>query len=708
MKTTPFILLIIITLFLAIATFAERRFGTPFVLHHIYGSWWMLTLWAAMLSFAFMLIINKLFKKRKPAFALHFSFAVILAGAFVSFLTSEQGQIHLREDGLSESDIRIPFSLTLNRFELNYYTGTTTPMDYTSHLTLNDGEKKEDVLISMNNIFKYKGFRFYQASYDKDLKGTILSVSYDSVGITITYTGYLMLLLSMLWILFNAKGRFRSLLKSLSISVLLLLPFVSQAQRTMTRDEAQAFGKLSMFYNGRIVPIDTYAQDFTVKITGKSSYRNFNAVQVLAGFIFFPEEWQEEPLIKIKNREIRRFLCNNEVCGKRLRLSDFFYSGVYKLINSGISEEDKGVREADEKAGLLLTQSSGSTMTIFPQGNRWFSMTDDLSLANAEDSLLIAKVLWMLTDFLQKEDHVAAMDLLSKISVFQHRRVETGVISDTKTAVEIFYNRLHTADILFKINIAAGLFAFVFFIWGILTGKGNKLIDNILLLLLVFSFLFLFFTLALRWYISGHIPLSNGFETMLFAAWSISLITIILHKKSKIFTVAGLLLSGFILLVASLGAMNPQITKLIPVLMSPWLSIHVSLLIISYSLLGFIMFNGIVAIILRFTTKDSEQHVRKLQIISQILLYPALFTLTTGIFIGAIWANVSWGRYWGWDPKEVWALVTLLVYSLAMHVQSLPVFRKPLFFHGFAILAFLTVLMTYFGVNLFFGGMHSY
>jgi cytochrome c-type biogenesis protein CcsB len=691
---------------LAIATFAERSFGTSFVLHHFYGSWWMITLWAAILASAFFLCINKLIKNRKSTFMLHLSFGVILAGAFVSYLTSERGQIHLREGGWTESGIIIPFSLTLNKFELEYYEGTTTPMDYVSHLTLNEGGGGIEVTVSMNNIFKFKGFRFYQASYDKDLKGTVLSVSYDPWGIAITYSGYFLLFLSMLRILFNKKGRFRALLKSLAVICLFFTPFISQAQRTLTEEEAQTFGRLSMFYNGRIVPIDTYACDFTKKITGKSSYKGFNAVQVLAGYIFFPEEWQEEPLIKIKDREIRQFIRNGS--GNRLRLSDFFNSGIYKLSNSGFSERHKGMREADEKVGLILVQSAGATMKIFPQGNRWYSMTDDLYSVEDEDTLFISKVLYMVSDLLQKEDHHSVIDLFNKISVYQHKKVEHGSISDSKTQKEILYNRLHAAEILFKINLVLGVFAFVFFIWEILSGRNNKPLNSVLLLQLIFSFIFLSITLALRWYISGHIPLSNSFETMMFAAWFIILITIISNKKSKIFAVAGLFLSGLILLVASLGAMNPQITKLVPVLMSPWLSLHVSLLMISYSLFGFMMFNGIAAITIRLTVKNSDRYIEKLQLISQILLYPALFTLTAGIFVGAVWANVSWGRYWGWDPKEVWALVTMLVYSLAMHTQSLPAFRKPLFFHVFSILAFLTILMTYFGVSLFFGGMHSY
>ncbi|MDR0573307.1 MAG: cytochrome c biogenesis protein CcsA [Tannerella sp.] len=202
--------------------------------------------------------------------------------------------------------------------------------------------------------------------------------------------------------------------------------------------------------------------------------------------------------------------------------------------------------------------------------------------------------------------------------------------------------------------------------------------------------------------------MSNGYETMIFISWCIMIITILFGRKSEFIPSMGLLLSGFALLVATLGATNPEITQLVPVLQSPWLSIHVSLIMISYSLFGFMMFNGITALILYFTSGKSRGYIIRLWKISRIISYPALFTLAAGIFVGAVWANVAWGRYWGWDPKEVWALITMLIYSLAMHDQTLKIFRKPIFYHIFTIVAFLSIIMTYFGVSYFFGGMHSY
>ena len=385
-----------------------------------------------------------------------------------------------------------------------------------------------------------------------------------------------------------------------------------------------------------------------------------------------------------------------------------FNAGIYKLTYANFPEQHKGIREVEEKVSLLMSQSTGSTLAAFPQGNHWYSCTDDLSDVQNEDTLFISKVFLMIRETIEQEEHEMTANLFEKISVYQHKRAEADAISSTKTKVEIFYNKFDAASILFKVNIGMGILAFVAFIWGFLTGRKKRIFRSLAYIQIIHSMAFLSLSVGLRWYISSNVPMANGYETMVFVAWCIMVITILFGRKSDAIPSMGLLLSGFALLVASLGSMNPSITQLVPVLQSPWLSIHVSLIMVSYALFAFMMFNGITALILKFTSAHSEDYVIRLQKISQIILYPALFTLAAGIFVGAVWANVSWGRYWGWDPKEVWALITMLVYSFAMHSQSLKRFRNPIFFHVFTIVAFLSIIMTYFGVNLLLGGLHSY
>lgn len=201
--------------------------------------------------------------------------------------------------------------------------------------------------------------------------------------------------------------------------------------------------------------------------------------------------------------------------------------------------------------------------------------------------------------------------------------------------------------------------------------------------------------------------MANGYETMLLLAWFVQLLTLIVCLKNKLVLTFGFLLAGFFLLVAHLGQLDPQITPLMPVLASPLLSVHVSIIMMSFALLSLTFICGLTALISRLFGADDEA-LMALRRLSLLFLYPALTTLGIGIFIGAIWANVSWGQYWSWDPKEVWALITFMTYGIVVHTHTLPLFRRPLPYHWFVTLAFLTILMTYFGVNFFLGGMHSY
>ena len=251
--------------------------------------------------------------------------------------------------------------------------------------------------------------------------------------------------------------------------------------------------------------------------------------------------------------------------------------------------------------------------------------------------------------------------------------------------------------------------AFVYYCYCLSSRTGvNKKVSMSAVLVLYTVFFYLTVVIALRWFVSGHIPLSNGFETMQFMSWSVVGLSLLLHKRYSMLLPFGILLCGLTLMVSMIGESNPRITQLVPVLSSPLLSIHVAVIMLAYSLFAFVMLNGVTAIILYARSRDNLIPIERLQIISQIILYPAVFGLAIGIFVGAVWANISWGRYWSWDPKETWALITLLVYSLALHPESLPLFQKPLFFHVFTVLSFLIVLMTYFGVNFALGGMHSY
>lgn len=663
-KTIFIITFVFIIGLLGYATFMEQAQGSLFVAEKVYHTWWFFALWAFLALLSVIIICQQRLWRRTAVFMLHCSFLVILAGAATTFITAHEGEIHLRAHISDNSymikgtgEIRqLPFErFELDNFQIDYYPGTQAPQDFVSqiHYTTNEKEKGT-VSISMNHIFQYQGYRFYQFSFDPDQQGTILTVRYDPWGTPLTYFGYAMLALSILLVLFNRKEEFMRLLRhpllqkgALTISMLVCLtPLSTQARSipTINQEKAEKMARMPIIYNDRVAPLSTLAHDFTQKLYGKSSYKGLCAEQVLYGWLQRPEVWKDEPMLKIKDASLRQQL---GIEGKYAKLSDLFDGENYKLqafIVKG--QESKAVRELDEKVGIILMLTNGSLI-----------------------------------------------------------RPAKGVdISERKFSAEIFYNNFPFVKILFMLNLTMGLLTFL------LLMMPRKTTFYVLLrfstVILWAAFLVLVFGYTLRWYIGGRIPLGNGYETMLFLALSIMAFTMVMYHRLTYLIPFGFLLSGFTLLVAWLGEMNPQITPLMPVLKSPLLSTHVSVIMMSYALLAFMVLNGIMALIqLR---RGNQQQVEQLTVLSRLMLYPAVFLLTIGIFLGAVWANVSWGKYWSWDPKEVWALITMLIYAVPFHQQSIPFLRQPKWLHTYLIVAFLTVLMTYFGVNYFLGGMHSY
>ena len=698
-KITLVLYLLLITV-LAVATLVEHSLGSAFVAEHIYHSVPFILLWGALGVLMIFSLWKKTFLQVWPKILLHLSFLVILAGALTTYLTSRKGMMHLRMgepsfqymEGESRLIRSLPFTLELDTFYIDYYPGTDAPADYVSVVKVGThlnppckgglvgsqhiqspsltGRDGEGLLLSMNNILTHKGYRFYQSSYDEDYRGTWLSVNYDPWGTAITYAGYLLLLISMIGLMVHPRGGFRLLLRKVA-SFTILFAFTSGtfAQETqklpiIPLEEAEEKTDMQVIYHDRVVPLNTLARDFVKKLYGKDSFSGLTPEQILLSWQRHPQEWAYVPAIKIKSEELRARL---GLSGEYARMVDLFAQGDYRLRqwwktdNEGNkpSPLQKAITETDEKVALILMLQRGTLIRPIPQDG--------------------------------------SVEPLSK----------------TRLKAELLYNSIPFTKILFMFNLTLGIILlwtlpltppqgrgvngsakhFTPSPWG-RSGWGPKAGMGFALLFHLSGYL-------LRWYIGGRIPLSNGYETMQFLALCIMALALLMSRRYRQAVGFGFLLSGFTLLVSYLGEMNPQITPLMPVLASPWLSLHVSIIMMAYALFAFILLNGVWALCV-------PREAERLMTYSRLMLYPAVFLLTAGIFIGAVWANVSWGRYWGWDPKEVWALITMLIYALPLHTDSLPWFRKPRFFHIYTIAAFLSVLITYFGVNFFLGGMHSY
>lgn len=744
LKRTAFSLLGILLLILTIATILEKIYGTDFVNEYIYSSVPFVILWGVTAITSLLYIIKSKLHRQPVIFLLHLSLLFILAGAFTTWIYGEQGTMRVRqgEQQTSFTDSKgishqLPFSITLNQFEIIYYKGILAPMDFISHISVADKDCHRQIQgkVSMNHIFSYQHYRFYQSGYSEDNEGSVFSVSHDPYGIGITYAGYTLLLLSTVFFFFSPQSRFRQLLKSpllhRSLTVILLLfafslnsNFLkanSPSPKVLPREVAEHFGDLYILYNNRICPLQTFARDFTIKLYGSSSYKGLTPEEVLTGWLFYYDSWKNEPIIRIKSNEARKLL---EIEGNYARLKDYISTiNEYKLekmmnhIRSGEQVTDKrGIEEADEKFNIINLVCTGAMMKIFPCRNiagktlEWYSQSDQLPQDMDNDKwVFIRKSMSYVNEMIVMKKYNDACLLLEKIKKYQQKECDGLLPADNKFKAEKIYNQFDYSKSVAMACICIGLICFIYYCHCMASQKRTSRKAIIILnILLWIVFTYLSAAICLRGYVSNHLPLSNGFETMQFMAWCTLLLTFLLQRKFAMLLPFGFLLCGLTLMVSMLGESNPQITQLMPVLQSPLLSIHVVVIMIAYSLLAFIMLNGVTAVILHQSQKECKEQIERLQIISQIILYPAIFLLAIGIFIGAVWANVSWGRYWGWDPKEVWALITMLVYALALHPRSLPWFHRTMFFHVFCITAFITVLITYFGVNFLLGGMHSY
>ncbi len=754
-KKTLFALYVLTVICMGAATIIEKYKGTDYTSAHIYGAWWFTLLWALLAATATVYFIRR--RVRKPsAVALHLSFAVILAGALATHLFSRQGMIHLRmgettdkyqflaSNGKDVEERRLPFSIKLDSFGIKYHEGTMAAADYETGFTILDNGKETVGRVSMNNIYSYGGIRLYQASYDEDQRGSILSMNEDPVGITITYTGYALLFLSLLWMLLDPKGAFRQLLRSPLLKRGVLMAVLSlgfanaNALNTMPKETAEKFGTLHILYNDRICPLQTFAIDFTKKLYGKASYRDYTAEQVLAGFIFWSEEWSGEPLMKMKGGDLKSTLQLPDYCSVRTFFNPTM--GGY-ILGPYVQEyyqgrQDKFHRQAadvDDRLMLVMELRQGTLLKMFPDTAggtaKWYAPTDKLPASMERDTqLFIQNLFALLQEYLYEGDNARVSEAIDKIARYQQANGGSSLPTPQQTKAERIYNKVPFATILFMANLTIGLLSLLLTIVRLtLDGRHTKAEGGIrgtllcnqratnaaLRILMSLSVLALTLCLALRWVISGKIPMANGYETMLFVAWLVMLLSLTVSRRFRIALPLGFIMSGFFLLVSHIGQMDPNISHVMPVLNSPLLSIHVSVIMLAFALLSLTFICGLTALLLQALAgrngraRFSEQ-TEALALLSRLFLYPALAALGFGIFIGAVWANVSWGKYWGWDPKEVWALITFMVYAAAAHVQSLPSMRRPMTYHAFMTLAFLTILMTYFGVNYFLGGMHSY
>ena len=660
---------------------------------------------------------------------------------------------------------KLPFSIQLNDFIAEKYPGTEKSYSsFKSKVTVND-DKVFDYDIYMNNILNHKGYRFFQASFDPDELGTILSVNKDFYGTLITYIGYILLYIGLLATMFYGRTRFKDLGKKLnnlkvnrdatkiiillfSITTLNSQDHTHENKKTISDsivdsyvvslDHSNKFGELVIQdTGGRMKPINTFSSELLRKVSKSDTYKGLNSDQVLLSILRNPLAWYSEPIIYIKrgNDSIRRMLGIDEK-QKYAAFMDFFdEQGNYKIStnlenaykSSLPTQFEKDFIESDRKVNLLFSALEGDILRIFPKpndlNNKWVSYSElkDQNFVGI-DSLFVNNIfplyLRELDNSIQFNDYKQAEGMLESIKGFQLKYSGDIMPTDNKIKAEVLYNKINVFEKLFIWYFSVGMLFFLFIVFDIFSD--NSLVKKIMkyiLLLFKSSIFVLFFvhTLGLiaRWFISGHAPWGDAYESMIYVAWATMGVGLLFAKKSDLTVASTAFVSSMILMIAHWNWMDPSIANLVPVLDSYWLMIHVSVIVGSYGPFTLGMILGIVSLILMIflTNKNKEiikLKLKELTIINELSLTVGLIMLTIGNFLGGMWANESWGRYWGWDPKETWALISILIYAFVLHMRLIPKLRGNWLFNLMSIIAFASIMMTYFGVNFYLVGLHSY
>lgn len=745
------ILLVIYAVALAAATFIEKSQGTPVARELIYNQSLFYLLQLLMIGqFIAMGIRRRLWQQRKyGVWLLHVAFIVILAGALVTNLFGFEGMVHIREGEttsqlhLTDGTRELPFSLHLDDFKLVRYPGSHSPSSFESFLTITSGSGTRAEHIYMNKVVYEQGYRLYQSSYDSDEQGTVLSVNYDGWGTGITYAGYILLLAGVLLTLADPKSHFRQLTGQLKKAVPVLLfcclPSCLAAQElapnqlqknTIPVEQAEKWGRMQIQCpTGRIEPVNTYTSKLLRKLYRSDTFEGLRSEQIIIGFLMNPSYWCNVPLIRQSNKEMAQELALPQ--DKYIRFSDLFdeegryviADAVERAYSRPVAERlrtEKDLLKLDEKANILYSLQQGQMIALFPLpddvNGKWYSPGDDLSVFTGKDSLFVSKILpWYLSEAynaLQTDNWSAADEVLSMMNVYQQKRSTAGVLTDKQVSWELFYNR---ADLFFWSAIGymtVGLLLLLFSVWSLL--KSERWLRTLTIVLaagVVALFLLQTFGIGIRWYISGRAPWANAYESMVYVAWATALAGLLFIRRSSMTLALAAFFAGIILFVANLNFMDPEITPLVPVLKSYWLMVHVAVITASYGFFGMSFLLGLLSLGFMAAGKKAvllQPHVRELRIINEISLHIGLYLLTAGIFLGAVWANESWGRYWGWDPKETWALITMIVYAFVLHARFVPSLRSDYAFSVMSVFALSSVLMTYFGVNYYLSGLHSY
>lgn len=763
---TTIVLLLIYAFSLAVATFVEKYHGTVAAKAMFYYSpLFFLLQFLLVVNFIAAVIKHQYLKRGKWGLILtHAAFIIILLGALISHLFGEEGILHLREGETSDrivvrtsentTYLTLPFSVELKNFTLTRYPGSDSPSSYESEVLVHVDGKTLDERIYMNNILDVKGYRFFQASYDPDELGTVLSVNRDVAGRNVTYAGYLLLIIGLILCFIEKDSRFMRLSRKLkelrgaaSVVVLLFalsihsLPTWAKADASPMLDAVQkyqvnpghaaAFGALPVQSgSGRMMPINTFSSEILRKLHKSDKIGTLNSDQFLLSLLAMPDMWMRVPFIALSNPELANLYDLTD--GECAYVQVFDTNGDYKLqqkleeaynkMPADRSRFDKDLLKLDEQINIVHQLINHQMLNLFPKEDdpthKWYASGDDLSAFSGKDSMFVSRIMdWYLAEVqeaLQKGDWTKADEVIGMIGTYQQAKNKTLDITPEKIQAELKYNKM---DVFRYCKIGylslGGLLLILSFIMLFKRERWMKVGVWVLGVCVLVVFHYHMFGMGMRWYIAGYAPWSNSYETMVYVAWATIFAGLLFVRRSTITFALATLFGGIILFVSGLSWMDPEINPLVPVLKSPWLMFHVAVIVAAYGFFGISCLIGLTNMIMlsipgKKNVKTIITRIKELSIVNEMAMLVGLALMTIGTFLGAVWANESWGRYWGWDPKETWALITVVIYAIVTHLHLVKRWNNAWLFNLSATVAFASVLMTFFGVNYFLSGMHSY
>jgi len=647
-------------------------------------------------------------------------------------------------------ELPMPFSVKLDKFELKRYPGSMSPASYASYVTVKDKDKEFDYKIYMNHVLDYKGYRLFQSSYDMDEKGSVLSVNHDPGKIP-TYIGYFLLGLGFILNFFNPKSRFRKLAHRVQKDTI-AYAFVFFAILNLTQplsanslDEAKLYNKqhselfgnlLLQKQDGRVVSMDSFSKEILLKLSKKTSMYDLDSNQIVLGMITAPRVWQDIPIIRVKHDKIKKLL-GLPKDAKYAAYKDFFDfsqkdNSPYKLLKDletanqkrpiQRNQYDRSLIKVDERLNIAYMIYTGDLLRIIPKENdpnfKWYSVKDAISTFPPEEANRVRTLFlyyFSQIDEAKKSGNWESADKAVRLIRKYQEKIGAAVIPpQSQIEAEKVFAKLRLFDKLAAVYFIGGLILLFSIFYKMVKSTANiKVAKYIGESVIIFAFLAHTVGMGIRWYIAGHAPWSNAYEAMLYIAWSMGLAGVVFRRYSLLAPALTAIIAGSTLFTTFLAEMDPQITNLVPVLNSYWLNIHVSVLTASYGFLALSMILGFFTLIM-FLLKEKNPNIQKSIIeasrINEMTVILGLALLTIGNFLGGVWANESWGRYWGWDPKETWAWVSILVYVILTHIRFVPWFNKNYHykFAALSLVSYSAIVMTFVGVNYYLSGMHSY